>query len=85
MSREEAVNINTDSMRKAAKSVKYGQGTREGSLTLMLIDCCDHIDRLTAELKAKDEIIQVVLRNVKAGAVTTQWVESYIEQALKGE
>ena len=51
----------------------------------LIFEDCDIIDRLTTENKAKDEIIQVVLRNVKAGAVTTQWVESYIEQALKGE
>jgi len=43
--------INTDSMRRAAKSVKDGQGTQVGSLALMLIDCCDYIDRLTAENK----------------------------------
>ena len=42
------------------------------------------ISTLEAELKAKDELIQTILRNVKAGAVTTQWVKSYIEQALKG-
>ena len=43
--------INTDSMRRAAKSVKDGQGTQVGSLALMLIDCCDYIVRLTAEKK----------------------------------
>ena len=99
--------INTEGMRRSARSIKDGQGTPAGSMAKMLIDCCDKIDRLTAEnnkmrdgleigksvlvllekalaeLKTKDEIIKVVLRNVKAGAVTTQWIELYIEQALK--
>ena len=52
------------------------------------------IRKLEAELKAKDEVLKVILRNVKSGAVTTTWVEQYItqyfedyaqEQALKGE
>ena len=43
--------INTDGMRRLAQSVKDGQGTRVGSMAKMLIDCCDRIDRLTAENK----------------------------------
>ena len=38
--------IDTDGMRRDARSVKDGQGTRVGSLALMLIDCCDYIDQL---------------------------------------
>lgn len=46
-----------------------------------------HIDYINrgAELKAKDETLQIILRNVKAGTVTIQWVKAYIEQSLKGE
>ena len=43
------------------------------------------IEELQAELKAKDEVLQVILRNIKAGVVTMQWVKSYIEHALKGD
>ena len=50
--------INTDGMRKLAKSVKEGQGTRVGSIAKMLIDCCERIDRLTAELKDTKEKIR---------------------------
>ena len=41
------------------------------------------VNPLLKTVKTKDRIIQTILRNVKASAVTTQWIESYIEQALK--
>ena len=43
------------------------------------------IEQLQAELKAKDEFLQFILRNIKPGVVTMQWVKSYIEHALKGD
>ena len=46
---KEKLYINTDGMRKDARSVKEGQGTRVGSMAKMLIDCCDKIDELEAE------------------------------------
>ena len=57
--------INTDGMRKLAKSVKEGQGTRVGSMAKMLIDCCDKNDRLEAENKELKRSIQGAL-SIKA-------------------
>lgn len=51
--------VNTSNMLKAALSIKDGQGTRAGSMAKMLIDCCKEIDRLTAELKAKEKEAEV--------------------------
>ena len=52
MAENECKRLNTDGMRKLAKSVKEGQGTRVGSIAKMLIDCCDRIDRLEDENKS---------------------------------
>ena len=76
--------INTDGMRKLAKSVKEGQGTRVGSIAKMLIDCCDRIDRLTTELKAKDEEI-ARLKELLSAVEHVYPGRFNIEQALKAE
>jgi len=57
----------------------------------------DYIENLQAENKAQAErikelesdkvrlrdVIGTIRRNIKAGAVTTQWIKNFIEQALK--
>lgn len=50
--------INTDGMRKDARSIREGEGTRIGSMAKMLIDCCDKIDSLQAENKEQDKLIK---------------------------
>jgi len=50
--------MNTDEMRRLSQNIKDGQGTQVGSMAKALIDCCERIDRLTAELEVKDEKIE---------------------------
>ena len=88
--------INTDGMRKLAKSVKEGQGTRVGSMAKMLIDCCDKNDRLEAENKELKRSIQGALsikalwepaesmENVDEGKAILKMAEHF-ERALKVE
>ena len=84
MAENECKRLNTDGMRKLAKSVKEGQGTRVGSIAKMLIDCCDRIDRLTTELKAKDEEI-ARLKELLSAVEHVYPGRFNIEQALKAE
>ena len=54
---ESELYIDTDGMRRNARSIKEGQGTRIGSMAKMLIDCCYKIDQQAAEIaKLKEEI-----------------------------
>ena len=67
-------------MREAEEGLRLAhQRNQEDYIKKLLVE----IDRLTEELKAKDEALQIILRNIKAGAVTVYWIEEYIEQALK--
>ena len=58
---ENKIYINTDGMRKTAQSIKDGQGTREGSMAKMLIDCCDLID----ELRDENEGLKAILKEYR--------------------
>ncbi len=60
---DKILHINTDGMRRDARSIKYGQGTQLGGTAKMLIDCCDYADQLEAENEKLKKFAREIIKD----------------------